>query len=471
VRWTAERSEGFLSDAQGRDNYSLAELATDDEGRFLALRVTTWANMGAYLSNFGPFIPQLAAPMLSGVYKIPSIQLSIKGTVTNTVPVDAYRGAGRPEAIYLLERLIDVAAGELGVAPEELRRRNFIQPSDMPYQTPVESRYDSGDFAAVLQDALKQADWAGFPERKKRSRKKRGIGLAMYIERCGGGPGDTVRLRADRDGVTVYSGMQDNGQGHTTTFLQLLSHKLGIDAEKIKVVQGDTDLVPADGLTGGSRFLALGGIAAVNAADEVVEKGKQEAARRLEAAAADIEYRDGEFRIAGTDRKVSLLELGGLEATHTRATADYTYPNGCHVCEVEVDPDSGRVSIERYTVVDDFGCAMNPQLLEGQVQGGTVQGIGQALLEHTVYDPQSGQLLSGSFMDYAMPRAGDLPALDCGFHHVPCKTNPLGVKGAGEAGAVGAPAAVVNAVCNALGVRHLDMPLTAQRIWTSTTSS
>jgi carbon-monoxide dehydrogenase large subunit len=471
VRWTAERSEGFLSDAQGRDNYSVAELATDRDGRFLALRVTTWANMGAYLSNFGPFIPQLAAPMLSGVYRIPAIHLNIKGTLTNTVPVDAYRGAGRPEAIYLLERVIDVAARELGLAPEELRRRNFIKPSDMPYQTPVESRYDSGDFASVLEKALEKADWAGFAERKKRSKKRRGIGLAMYIERCGGGPGDTVRLRVDRDGMTVYSGMQDNGQGHTTTFLQLLSHKLGVDAASIKVVQGDTDVVPAEGLTGGSRFLALGGVAALNAADEVVEKGKHEAARRLEAAASDIEYRDGEFRIAGTDRKVTLFDVGILEATATRATEDYTYPNGCHVCEVEVDPDTGRVAIERYTVVDDFGRAMNPQLLEGQVQGGTVQGIGQALLEHTVYDPESGQLLSGSFMDYAMPRAGDLPALDCSFHHAPCKTNPLGVKGAGEAGAVGAPAAVVNAVCNALGVRHLDMPLTPQKVWTSTTSS
>ena len=470
VRWTGERSEGFLSDAQGRDNYSIAELATDRDGRFLALRVTTWAAMGAYLSNFGPFIPQLAAPMLSGVYKIGNIFLNIKGTITNTVPVDAYRGAGRPEAIYLLERAIDVAARELGLAPEELRRRNFIKPSEMPYQTPVESRYDSGDFAGILDRAMQRADWAGFAARKtisEKSGKKRGIGLGMYIERCGGGPGDTVRVKVDSKDVTLYSGMQDNGQGHTTTFVQLLSHKLGVDASKIKVVQGDTDVVPPEGLTGGSRFLALGGVAAVNAAEEVIEKGKQEAARRLEAAASDIEYRDGEFRIGGTDRKQSLFDLGLLESTQTHAPPDYTYPNGCHICEVEVDPQTGRAAIERYTVVDDFGRAMNPRLLEGQVQGGTVQGIGQALLEHAVYDAQSGQLLSGSFMDYAMPRAGDLPALDCGFHHVPCKTNPLGVKGAGEAGAVGAPAAVVNAVCSALGVRHLDMPLTAEKVWRS----
>jgi aerobic carbon-monoxide dehydrogenase large subunit len=378
--------------------------------------------------------------------------------------VDAYRGAGRPEAIYLLERTIDVAARELGLAPEELRRRNFIQPSQMPYQTPVESVYDSGDFAALMDAAMQKSGWKNFQKTKD---KLRGIGMAMYIERCGGGPGDTVRLEVAPGGVTLYSGMQDNGQGHTTTFVQLLSQKLGIDAAKIKVVQGDTDLVPGDGLTGGSRFLAIAGVAAGSAADEVIEKGSEEAARRLEAAAADIEYRDGEFRIAGTDRRIGLFDLGKIEATHTRAPQHYTYPNGCHICEVEVDPQTGSTVIVRYTVVDDFGRAMNPKLLEGQVQGGTVQGIGQALLEHTVYDADSGQLLSGSFMDYAMPRAGDLPSFDCGFHHVPCTTNPLGVKGAGEAGAVGAPAAVVNAVANALGVRHIDMPLTPEKVWRS----
>jgi carbon-monoxide dehydrogenase large subunit len=425
--------------------------------------------MGAYLSNFGPFIPQLAAPMLSGVYKIGSIFLGIKGTLTNTVPVDAYRGAGRPEAIYLLERTIDVAARELGLAPEELRRRNFIKPSDMPYQTPVESCYDSGDFAAIMDQAMQRSDWAGFSKRKElssRNGKLRGIGLGMYIERCGGGPGDTVRVELNSGEIRLYSGMQDNGQGHTTTFVQLLSNKLGVDAEKIKVVQGDTDTVPAEGLTGGSRFLALGGVAATKAADEVIEKGRQEAARRLEAAASDIDYRDGEFRIAGTDRRIGIFELGNLQSTQTHAPPDYTYPNGCHICEVEVDPDTGGATVERYTIVDDFGRAMNPKLLEGQVQGGTVQGIGQALFEQAVYDAD-GQLLTGSFMDYAMPRAGDLPALDCGFHHVQCMTNPLGVKGAGEAGAVGAPAAVVNAVVNALGARHVDMPLTPEKLWRS----
>jgi carbon-monoxide dehydrogenase large subunit len=465
VRWTAERGESFLSDAQGRDNYSIVELALDHGGSFLALRVTTWANMGAYLSNFGPFIPQLAAPMLSGVYRIPAIYLNIKGTLTNTVPVDAYRGAGRPEAIYLLERVIDVAARELKLAPDELRRRNFI--TSFPYQTPVESRYDSGEFATVMTRAMERADWHGFASRKQKSAqagKLRGIGLAMYIERCGGGPGDTIRLKVDANEVTVISGMQDNGQGHATTLVQLVSQKLGMDAERIRVVQGDTDVIPLDGLTGGSRFLAIGGVAAGAAADELIEKGRQAAAARLEAASADIDYRDGEFRITGTDRRIGLFDLGGLEAAHTRAPEHYTYPNGCHVCEVEIDADSGAARILRYTVVDDFGRAMNPKLLEGQVHGGTVQGIGQALLEHAVYDAE-GQLLTGSFMDYAMPRAGDLPPLDCGFHHVPCATNPLGVKGAGEAGAVGAPAAVINAIVDALGVRHIDMPATPEKIW------
>jgi carbon-monoxide dehydrogenase large subunit len=472
VRWTAERGESFLSDAQGRDNYSIAELATDGEGRFLALRVTTWANMGAYLSNFGPFIPQLAAPMLSGVYKVPCIYLNVKGTLTNTVPVDAYRGAGRPEAIYLLERTIDVAARELGLAPDELRRRNFVKPSDMPYQTPVESRYDSGEFEKVMERAMQRAEWSDFPNRKKDSEKRkrlRGIGLAMYIERCGGGPGDTVRLKVDEKGISLFSGMQDNGQGHTTTFVQLLSETLGVDAAKIRVVQGDTDLVPTEGLTGGSRFLAIGGIAARSAAAEVIEKGRRLASQKLEVSPADIEYKEGEFRIAGTDRKISLFDLGILEATHTRAPEAYTYPNGCHICEVEIDPASGETKIVRYSVVDDFGRAVNPLLLEGQVHGGTVQGIGQALLEHAVYDAESAQLLTGSFMDYAMPRADNLPALDCGFHNVPCTTNPLGVKGAGEAGAVGAPAAVINAIVDALNqktkTRHIDMPATPEKVW------
>jgi len=475
VRWTADRSESFVSDVQGRDNHSVAELALDADGRFLALRVTTHANMGAYLSNYAPFIPQLAVPMLSGVYRIPAIYANIRGVMSNTVPVDAYRGAGRPEAIYLVERTIDLAARELGLAPDELRLRNFINPSDMPYQTPVESRYDSGDFAAVMGEAMKRADWTGFAARRDAARQRgrlRGIGLAMYIERCGGGDGDTVILKVDQEGVTLISGMQDNGQGHVTTFVQLLSDRLGIDASHIRVVQGDTDVVPA-GMTGGSRFLAIGGVAAMSAADEVVALGKNAAAGLLEAAAADIDYMDGEYRIAGTDRKVSLFQVAkaaqGLKAEHTRNPEAFTYPNGCHICELEIDADTGEVSIERYSIVDDFGRAINPLLLEGQVHGGTVQGIGQALYELGLYDAESGQLLTGSFMDYAMPRANDVPSFDCGFHHVPCASNPLGVKGAGEAGAVGAPPAVINAVVDALhavnGTKHIDMPATREKLW------
>ena len=476
VRWTGDRTESFVSDVQGRDNYSVAELAMDSAGRFLALRVTTWANLGAYLSNYAPYIPQLAVPMLSGVYKIPAIYVNIKGVHTNTVPVDAYRGAGRPEAIYLVERIVDVAARELGLAPDELRRRNFVQPADMPYQTPVDSLYDSGNFGAVMARAMEKADWKRFAARRdaaKRNGKLRGIGLAMYIERCGGGNGDTVILKVDPAGsVTLISGMQDNGQGHATTFVQLLSDKLGLDASQIKVVQGDTDVVPS-GLTGGSRFLAIGGNASVSAAGEVIDKGKEAAAALLEAAPADIEYGDGEYRIAGTDRKVSLFEVAkktnGLEATHTRSPEAFTYPNGCHVCELEIDADTGETRVVRYSVVDDFGRAINPLLLEGQVHGGTVQGIGQALLELGLYDPDSGQLLSGSFMDYTMPRADNVPSFDCGFHHTPCVTNPLGAKGAGEAGAVGAPAAVINAIVDALnpvtGMKHIDMPATHEKVW------
>jgi carbon-monoxide dehydrogenase large subunit len=471
---TGERSETFLADVQGRDNYSIAELALDRAARFLALRATTYANMGAYLSNFGPFIPQLALHVLSSVYRIPAISLAVKGVLTNTVPVDAYRGAGRPEGIYLIERIVDVAARELGLAPDEIRRRNFID--RFPYRTPVESEYDSGDFPGIMARAMEQADWAGFAARRAESAQRgrlRGMGLGMYIERCGAGSPDTVTLRIGGDGrVTLLSGMQDNGQGHATGFKQLLSAALGIDADAIEVVQGDTDVTP-DGMTGGSRFLAIGGVAATAAADEAVAKGRETAAGLLEAAAADVEYRDGQYRITGTDRGVSLFAVAararGLEATHTRNPDKFTYPNGCHIVEVEVDPETGATRIERYTIVDDFGRALNPLLLEGQVHGGTVQGVGQALLEHGHYDPETAQLLTGSFMDYALPRADDVPAFECGFHHAPCTTNPLGVKGAGESGAVGAPAAVISAVVDALhrdtGLKHLDMPATRERVW------
>jgi len=474
VRWTGERSETFVSDVQGRDNYTIAELALDAGAKFLALRVTNYANMGAYLSNFGPFIPQLLLFVLSSVYRIPAIVLRTRGIVTNTVPVDAYRGAGRPEGIYVIERIVDLAARELGLGPDEIRQRNFI--NAFPYQTPVESEYDSGDFPGAMKLAMEKADWTGFAARRDAAAKRgklRGIGLGMYIERCGGGNGDTVTIKIGGEGkVTLISGMQDNGQGHITSFKQVLSDKLGIDAEAIDVVQGDTDIVP-NGLTGGSRFLAIGGVAAIDAADEAVGKGKETAATLLEAAAADLEYRDGRYWIAGTDRGVSLFDVAkkakGLEATHTRNPEKYTYPNGCHIVEVEVDADTGETKIERYTIVDDFGRTINPMLAEGQIHGGTVQGVGQALLEHGMYDPDTAQLLTGSFMDYTMPRADDVPSFDCEFHNVPCTANPLGVKGAGEAGAVGSPPAVINAVVDALfpstGLKHIDMPATREKVW------
>lgn len=475
VRWTAERTEGFVSDAQGRDNFSVAELALDDQHRFLALRVTTLANMGAYLSNFAPFIPQLAVPMLTGVYRIPLVAANVKGIVSNTVPVDAYRGAGRPEASYLIERIVDLAARELGIGPDELRRRNFVRPDEMPYKTPVSTEIDSGEFEKVMAAALARADWAGFEARREASAKRgklRGRGMAMYIERCGGGNGHTISFKVDGQGeATVFTGMHDNGQGHVTTLVQLVSDRLQIDASRVKVVMGDTDRVPG-GMTGGSRFGPVAGVATRAAVDDVIRQGRDVAASLLEAASQDIEYRDGAFSVAGTDRRVTLeavaAKAGGLAAENTFDPKGFTFPNGCHVCEIEIDRETGTLAFDRYAIVDDFGYAINPLLLEGQVHGGTVQGIGQALLENTIYD-ESGQLVTASFSDYAMPRADDMPSFRTGYHHVPTGNNPLGVKGAGEAGAVAAPATVINAIVDALapvtGVRHLDMPATRERIW------
>jgi carbon-monoxide dehydrogenase large subunit len=475
VRWTSDRSEGFLSDAQGRDNFSIAELALDGEHRFLAMRVTTLANMGAYLSNFGPFIPQLALPMLTGVYRIPLVAAEVKGILSNTVPVDAYRGAGRPEASYLVERLVDLAAREVGLPAEDLRRRNFIRPEEMPWKTPVNTEIDSGEFERLMDMALANADWKGFAERREASARRgklRGRGMAMYIERCGGGNAHTIAFRVDEQGeATVYTGMHDNGQGHVTTLVQLVSDRLQVDSSRVKVVMGDTDRVPG-GMTGGSRFGPVAGVATRAAVDDVIKQGRDVAATMLEAAAQDIEYRDGEFRVVGTDRKVMLdavaAKAGGLAAENTFDPKGYTFPNGCHVCEIEIDRETGALVFERYTVVDDFGYAINPILLAGQVHGGTVQGIGPAVLENTVYDA-TGQLLTGSFSDYAMPRADDMPSFRTDYHHVPTGNNPLGVKGAGEAGAVAAPATVINAIVDALaqvsGPRHIDMPATRERIW------
>jgi carbon-monoxide dehydrogenase large subunit len=416
--------------------------------------------------------------MLAGVYKTPAIHVQVTGVFTNTVPIDAYRGAGRPEAIYAVERLVDFAAREIGMDPDQLRRRNFIPPEAMPFKTGMKLVYDSGQFARHLDAALKRADRDGFAVRKAasaRNGKLRGFGHAYYVEACGFGVGDAATVRIERDGgATVLVGNQSNGQGHETAYSQIVADRLGIDIGKVRVVQGDTDVIARGSGTGGSRALAEGGVACLRATDGVIEKGKEIAADKLEAAVADIEFDAGLFRVAGTDRTLTLA--AAAEAAPSGLSADDqfkgevpTFPNGCHVCEVEIDRDTGRLAILRYTVVDDFGTVVNPLLLRGQVHGGVAQGIGQAAIERCVYDPDSGQLTSGSFMDYALPRAADLPALDIDIRDdVPCKTNPLGIKGAGEAGAVGAPPAVVNAVVDALaelGIHHIDMPVTPEKIW------
>ncbi len=488
VKWTGERGEAFLADTHGRDHVTRAELALDRNGKFLAMRVNTIANLGAYLSNYGPFIPTDAGTaMLAGVYTTPAIFVEVRGAYTNTAPIDAYRGAGRPEANYATERLVDLAAHQLSIAPDELRRRNFIPPTAMPYKTALDAVYDSGDFARNMQDAMKAAEWAGFPARRDEAAsrgKLRGIGLATYIEACGGGPDESATIRFDPSGgVAVFVGNQSNGQGHETFYAQLAADKLGVPFESVRVVQGDTDQIVYGNVTGGSRALSVGGTALITAADRVIAKGKKLAAHLLEAAENDIEFRDGRFVIAGTDRGKTIIEIAkasfdmaklpgelspGLEDSANFLSAASTYPNGCHIAEVEIDPETGRLAFVRYTVVDDFGRVVNPLTLAGQVHGGSAQGIGQALLEACVYDHASGQLLTGSFMDYALPRASDVPTFNFAYNEIPCTANPLGVKGAGEAGAIGAPPAVINAVLDALwslGVRRIDMPATPERIW------
>ncbi|MHA1109252.1 MAG: xanthine dehydrogenase family protein molybdopterin-binding subunit, partial [Alphaproteobacteria bacterium] len=460
VKWVAERTaDAFLSDSQARDQINNVELALDSDGKFLALRVNNLANMGAYLSNFAPYIPtDCSILMNNGVYRFQAIHVSVTGVFTNTVPVDAYRGAGRPEAIYLVERTVDAAAHQLGIDPAELRRRNFIGTEEMPFTTAIGAIYDTGDFARNLEYALKLADREGFAARRAKSNSRgrlRGLGIAHYIENCGAGFDETGRMRVDPDGSVVFTiGTQDNGQGHQTSYGQIIADRLGIDIGRIRVIQGDTDQVASGAGTGGSRSLPIGGVSCDRAASAVIEKGKRIAAEVMEAAVEDIEYADGGFSIAGTDRHASLAEIAqaaadpaklpdgedpGLTGEGTHGSTVYTYPNGCHICEVEVDPETGQVRMDNYTAMDDFGRVVNPVLLAGQVYGGIGQGIGQALHENCVYDGD-GQLLCGSFMDYGLPRADDLPEITFEYHEdQPCATNPLGLKGSGEAGAVGAP--------------------------------
>ncbi len=479
VKWVAERGEAFLADTHGRDHVTTVTLGFDADLRIVALKAEATANLGAYLSQFGPFIPTEAGGyMYTGVYDIPAALYRVTCVFTHTAPVDAYRGAGRPEAAYAVERALDHAARVLGIDPVELRRRNFVRPGQMPYTTALGYTYDSGDFPRILERALERADVAGFPERRRRARRDGrllGLGVACYIERCAGGPDESARVEVRPDGrVRLFVGTQNNGQGHETAYAQILSEMLGVDFETVEVIQGDTDLVESGRGTGGSRSIPVGGAATRLAAEAVVEKAKRLAAEMLEAAEADIVFADGRFRIVGTDRGVSLFEVAaraggeGLDGRGTFQPPAPTFPNGCHVVEVAIDIATGWPTIERYTVVDDFGRVLNPLLLAGQVHGGIAQGVGQALMEETVYDPESGQLLTGSFMDYRLPRASDLPMIDFSYLEIPSTTNLLGMKGAGEAGAIGAPPAVVNALVDALaefGVRHLDMPVTPSRLW------
>jgi carbon-monoxide dehydrogenase large subunit len=481
VTWIAERTEHFLGDAQGRDNITTAKLALDDKGRFLALDIELIADMGAYLSAYAPYIPYLGAGMSPGVYDIPHCHVRVRAAYTHTIPVDAYRGAGRPEASYVIERLVDAAARELGVAPDVLRRRNFIKPKAMPYTTAVGKVYDTGEFAGHMARAQEVADWNGFKKRAAAAKKKgllRGIGLATYIEACGNNGPDTATVQLEKDGnVTALMGSQSTGQGHDTSYAQIVAEQLGLPPERVRTVQGDTARIETGTGTGGSSSIPCGGASLASATKALAENLKRLAADALEASAGDLEIVDGTVRVAGTDRVIAFADLAKRpDATPDKLTASDafvppqpTYPNGTHVAEVEIDEATGATRIVNYVVVDDFGVSLNPLLLAGQVHGGAVQGIGQALMEQTVYDPDSGQLLTASLMDYALPRAQEMPAFAFETRNVPCKVNPLGVKGAGEAGAIGSCPAVMNAILDALWrahrIRHVDMPATPERLW------
>ncbi|MCC0016088.1 MAG: xanthine dehydrogenase family protein molybdopterin-binding subunit [Rhodobiaceae bacterium] len=477
VAWIADRSDHFLADYQGRDHITHARLGFDARGRIVGMQVDTLANLGGYMSQLGAFVPTNGSAMLPGVYRIPVLGARVRGIYTNTVPLDAYRGAGRPEAAYVIERAIDKAARDLGIAPETLRKRNYIPPTALPHTTKGARTYDSGEFKALHEQAFEMADAKGFKARARESKKRgrlRGIGHALYIEACSGGGEERARLTLGTDGIlTVRIGTQSNGQGHHTAYAQLASEALGIDPERVRVVQGDTDEIAFGAGTGGSRSIPVGGTAVKTGGDELAEKIRKIAADTLEASAADIElYEDG-ARIAGTDRTMSFGDIAAaapepLDLTEGRLPQAPTFPNGMHVVEVEVDPETGTTDVVKYTVLDDFGVVLNPILLEGQIHGGIGQGLGQALMERTVHDAD-GQLVTASLMDYCLPRADDFPDIVFATRNVPCKTNPLGLKGAGEAGAIGASPAVTNAVVDALhrahGITHIDMPATPETVW------
>jgi carbon-monoxide dehydrogenase large subunit len=487
VKWTDERSGSFVSDSHGRDHAVTAELALDTDGHFLAVRLTNYGNMGAFLANVGPMpSTQNAVKNVQSVYRTPALEVSTKCVFTNTTHVSAYRGAGRPEGNYYMERLIDAAASEMEIDRLELRRRNHIRVRDLPHKTASGMTYDSGEFAAVMREAVDAADVKGFRQRKRLSRKQgklRGLGIGSFLEVTAPPSKEMGGITFEPDGtVTITTGTLDFGMGHATPFAQVLSAELGIPFEQIRLMQGDSDLLITGGGSGGSKSIMSTGTALVEAAAKVVEQGKQIAAHLLEASATDIEFKDGRFTIAGTDRTIGIMELAqkiksgvnlpegvppSLDVKHVSEGAAATFPNGCHVAEVEVDPDTGVIQVVKYTCVNDFGTIINPMIVDGQLHGGVVQGIGQTLMELTAYDSE-GQLLTGSYMDYAMPRAVDAPDFSVLSHPVPTKTNPLGVKGCGEAGCAGSLTSIMNAVADALseyGIRHIDMPATPYRVW------
>jgi aerobic carbon-monoxide dehydrogenase large subunit len=504
VKWTSSRSEAFMSDTHGRDHATKIELALDADGRFLAIRTNTLANMGAYLSTFASSIPTyLHGTLMAGNYTTPHIYVNVCAVFTNTVPVDAYRGAGRPEATFQLERVIDKAAREMGIDPIEIRRRNFVKPEQFPYQTPVAVQYDTGNYDATMDKLVEVADLTGFEARRQESLgrgKLRGLGIASYIEACGIAPSNLVGQLGARAGLyesatvrvnatgslSVFTGSHSHGQGHETTFAQVVADMLGIDAGQIDIVHGDTSKIPFGMGTYGSRSLAVGGSAIVRATEKIVAKAKKIAAHLMEAAEGDVEFKDGKFTVAGTDKSVAWTDVTlaayvphnyplesiepGLEESAFYDPSNFTYPAGAYACEVEVDAETGKVDVLSFAAADDFGNVVNPMIVEGQVHGGVAQGLGQALMELTVYD-ETGQLRTGSYMDYAMPRAADLPSYVVDHScQTPCTHNPLGVKGCGEAGAIGSPPALVNAVIDALQrgghkIEHIDMPLAPARVW------
>jgi carbon-monoxide dehydrogenase large subunit len=493
VKWIADRGESFLSDLHGRDHITTGSLALDNDGRIGAMRVTITANLGAYCSQAGPAIPWFGACMTTGCYDIDTAYVDVEMVVTNTVPVDAYRGAGRPEAAYLIERLMDKAAKELSLTPDEIRKRNFIRPEQFPYETQTGRAYDSGEYERLMDAAISRADWNGFDARRKESEARgrlRGIGMSYYVEICSAMGGENTYVRFEQDGrITVLMGTQASGQGHETSYAQMVAAELGVDIDQIDVIQGDSRLVPTGEGTGGSRSMAIGGSSLFRSIDSLLEAGKTMAAEVLEAAPVDIEFDGGEFRIAGTDRTVTIANVAaaswddqqrpdgvepGLYSSERFEPEGGTFPNGCHICELEVDPETGVTDIVRYVVEDDVGVVVNPLILEGQIMGGVAQGLGQACGEFAIYDEETGQLQTATFMDYPMPRADWIPDIEFRYQEIESPRNPLGVKGAGEAGTVGAAPAYINALLDALssrGVEHIDMPATPHTIWLALSSA